>query len=57
MGAYRNITVQLPYGLYCALKTRSFNADKPYAAIVRQLLEKYLDLKSNPKNMKGVSNG
>lgn len=45
MGAYRTITVQIPYGMYRALKTRSIKREIPYASIIRKLLERYLDSK------------
>ncbi len=46
MGAYRTITVQIPYGMYRALKARSIKRETSYASIVRKLLEGYLDSKS-----------
>lgn len=45
MGAYRHITVQLPYGMYMALKNRSIKRETSYSEIVRKLLDEYL----NPK--------
>lgn len=42
MGAYRHITVQLPYGMYMALKNRSIKRETSYSEIVRKLLDEYL---------------
>ena len=43
MGAYRHITVQIPYGMYRALKDRSIKREISYAAIIRKLLDEYLN--------------
>ncbi len=43
MGAYRHITVQLPYGMYMALKKRSIKRETSYSEIVRKLLDEYLN--------------
>lgn len=53
MGAYRHITVQIPYWMYVRLKTRSVKREIPYASIVRKLLEGYLDSKTEKPTMTG----
>ncbi len=53
MGAYKRITVQIPYGMYRALKTRSIKRETPYSSIVRKLLENYLESKSEKQELSG----
>lgn len=52
MGAYRNITIQIPYGMYTALKNRSIKRETSYSEIVRKLLDEYL----NPSKNKEAQN-
>jgi metal-responsive CopG/Arc/MetJ family transcriptional regulator len=52
MGAYRHITVQIPYGMYRALKDRSVKREISYSSIIRKLLEVYLDKREGRKNEK-----
>jgi len=47
MGAYRHITIQVPYGMYRALKDRSVKRETSYSEIVRKLLHEYLNSSRN----------
>lgn len=56
MGACKNITVTLPYGMFRALKTRSERTNLPYSELVRRAIGRFIENPSRECEEKPLDN-